>query len=222
MTNVTTNKPTKSRQLYWDITFAGWILFLLFRIPITNIIGNEGNGYYVISFEIYTFISVFFGYCLHQATRDVMKTGLKKYNHRTKGALFTLLVFFSVIVSALGAIILFFVSKYMLNFLHFELSGISLRVFCFLLILVSVSGVLRGYFEGYGTKVPTAFSRIMEAFVAGSGGIFFSSILSKHGAKVGALLYNKQYTPAFSSAGLALGSLCGGFLSLFFLFFQLF
>ena len=44
MTNVTTNKSTKSRQLYWDITFAGWILFLLFRIPITNIIGNEGNG----------------------------------------------------------------------------------------------------------------------------------------------------------------------------------
>ena len=55
MTNVTNKENNKRRQLSWDLSFTGLLILLLFRIPLTNIIGNEGNGYYFISFEIFTF-----------------------------------------------------------------------------------------------------------------------------------------------------------------------
>ena len=200
MTNVTTNKSAKSKQIHWDISFVGWILFLIFRIPITKIVGNEGNGYYAISFEIYTLLSAFFGYSLHQTTKEMIKSGFKKYNHRTRASLFTLLVLFSIVISGLGAIALYFVSKYLLFILHYELSGITLRMFCFLLVIASVSGVFRGYFEGCGTKIPTAFSGIIEALVAGSGGIIFASILCKYGTKVGDLCRKKGQNRALEQS----------------------
>ena len=54
-----------------------------------------------------------------------------------------------------------------------------------------------------GTKVPTSFSKIIEGFIAGTGALIFTSVLSKYGTKVGALLYNPQYKPAYGATGVA-------------------
>ena len=39
MTNVTNKENNKRRQLSWDLSFTGLLILLLFRIPLTNIIG---------------------------------------------------------------------------------------------------------------------------------------------------------------------------------------
>ena len=49
MTKVTKNENNKRKQISWDLSYTGLLIFLLFRIPLTNIIGNEGNGYYFVS-----------------------------------------------------------------------------------------------------------------------------------------------------------------------------
>ena len=66
MTNVTKKDNLNKKQISWDLSFTGLLIFLLFRIPLTNIIGNEGNGYYFVSFEIFTLFYLIFGFCFHQ------------------------------------------------------------------------------------------------------------------------------------------------------------
>ena len=218
MTKVTKNENNKRKQISWDLSYTGLLIFLLFRIPLTNIIGNEGNGYYFVSYEIFTIFYIVFGFSFHQISYELIRKNTKRFSADTKGRLFSLLLLFATISSLMGALIILCTSKVMLAFLHVELSIISLRLLAAWLVISTICGIFRGYFEGSGTRIPTAFSRIIEAIVAGSGSIIFASLLCKHGAKVGALLFNQQYNPAFGASGIIVGLIFGSLFSFIFLF----
>lgn len=218
MTKVTKNENNKRKQISWDLSYTGLLIFLLFRIPLTNIIGNEGNGYYFVSFEIFTIFYIIFGFGFHQTAYELVRKNIKKFSSDARGRLFSLLLLFAVVSSLIGALIILCTSKWILAFLHVELSIISLRLLTVWLVISTVCGIFRGYFEGCGTRIPTAFSRIIEAIVAGSGSLVFASLLCKYGAKVGELLFNQQYNPAFGASGIIAGLLCGSLFSVLFLF----
>ena len=63
--NIQKDKQNR-KHISFDLSFTGLLIYLLFRIPISNIIGSEGNGYYFISFEIFTLFYIIFGFCFHQ------------------------------------------------------------------------------------------------------------------------------------------------------------
>lgn len=218
MTNVTNRENNKRRQLSWDLSYTGLLILLFFRIPLTNIIGNEGNGYYFISFEIFTFFYLIFGFCFHQITYELIRKNIKKYTINTRTTLFILLNIIGLVTSILGAGILFISSKWILGYLHMELSIISLRLLCVWLIISSLGGIYRGYFEACGSNIPTAFSKIIEAIVAGTGSLIFATSLSNYGSKVSNLLFNQQYKPAFGATGIICGLICGSLFSFVFLF----
>lgn len=206
-----------NRRLYLDLNYAGILIFLLFRIPITNIIGNEGNGYFSVTWELYTIFGLFFGHSIYYVTREMIRKRNKKTQYHNSTRVLSVSFIISLLLSGIGFLIIYLGCSKLSGMLSMELSRISFRLLGGLLILNTVSGVLRGYFEGCGTKVPTCFSKIIEAFISGTGAVIFASILYKYGGKVGALLFNAQYQPAFGSAGIAAGCICGSIFSLFFL-----
>ena len=216
MSNVNKQK-NKRKTLFLDLSFTGTLIFLIFRIPITNIIGNEGNGYFAISWELYTALGLLFGLGLSNVTTEMVRKRFRKkqYQNGTNVLIASLLI--GLALSAFGAVIFYFISNLLLNLLHMKLSGIGFRLIAILLVFNTISGVLRGYFEGAGTKVPTSFSKIVEAIVAGTGALIFASTLGKYGTKVGALLFNAQYKPAFGAAGIVAGCILGSIFSLLFL-----
>ena len=216
MSNVNKQR-NKRKTLFLDLSFLGTIIFLIFRIPVTNIIGNEGNGYFAVSWELYTALGLLFGLGLSNVTTEMIRKRFRKkqYQNGTNVLIASLLM--GLALSAFGAIIFYFISNLLLNLLHMKLSGIGFRLIAILLVFNTISGVLRGYFEGAGTKVPTSFSKIVEAIVAGTSALIFASTLSKYGTKVGALLFNTQYEPAFGATGIVAGCILGSIFSLLFL-----
>ena len=208
----------KRRALYLDLSFLGALIFFLFRIPLTNIIGNEGNGYFAVSWELYTIFGLFFGHCFSNVVCEMVRKRVRKNQYHNSTSILTVSLISGLLFSVLGAFIIYIVSDIILGLISMKLSGISLRLLGILLIFSSLSGVFRGYFEGTGTNVPTSFSKIIEAFVAGTGALIFSVVLNKYGTKVGALLFNSQYEPAFGATGIAAGCICGTCFSLLFLF----
>ncbi|MBR4980984.1 MAG: oligosaccharide flippase family protein [Lachnospiraceae bacterium] len=206
-----------NRGLYFDLSYTGILIFFLFRIPLTNIIGNEGNGYFSVAWEIYTLFGLLFGHGIYNITKNMVRLRIRKNQYHNSTRVLSTSLIISFLLSVLGGVVIYFYSNILLNALSMKLSGISLRLLGILLIFSSVSGVFRGYFEGCGTKIPTSFSKIVEAFVAGTGAIIFASILYKYGAKVGALLFNMQYEPAFGSMGIAAGCICGSIFAFIFL-----
>lgn len=80
-------------------------------------------------------------------------------------------------------------------------------------------GVFRGYFQGLGTMMPTAVSQILEQIFVLIGSIAGASVLYHYGDKVGALLHNKDYAPAYGAAGASIGPVIGAVIGLLFLVF---
>ena len=212
-------KETKKsgRTLYLDLSFLGALVYFLFRIPITNIIGNEGNGYFAFSWELYTVLGLLFGHCLMYAVSDMVRKRVRRNQYQNSRRVLTKALLLGVVLSALGCAVCYFGSDILLGVISMKLSGISLRMLGIMLVFSTLSGVFCGYFEGSGTKIPTSFSKIIEGFIAGTGALVFTSGLSEYGTKVGELLYNKQYKPAFGAAGIVAGCICGSIFALLFL-----
>ena len=218
MTNTKTQETKRNRKsLYMDISFLGPLIFFLFRIPITNIIGNEGNGYFAFSWELYTVLGLFFGHCFSSTINEMVRKRVRKNQYHNSSSVLTTSLIVGILASLLGCVIFYFTSDVLLGFLSMKLSGISFRLLGILLILSSLTGIFCGYFEGIGTNVPTTFSKIVKGFVSGTGALIFTSVLTKYGSKVGALLYNVQYKPAFGATGIVAGCICGTIFSLIFL-----
>ena len=64
-----------------------------------------------------------------------------------------------------------------------ELSAYALRVLAPGLLIVAVMGVLRGFFQGMGTMMPTAISQILEQIVNAVVSIIGASYLLEMGEK---------------------------------------
>ena len=81
-------------------------------------------------------------------------------------------------------------------------------------LIASLAGALRGYFQGMGSMVPTAFSRFAEEL---AGFLLMFSLVSGlggYGKKVGALLFQPDYEQAFGAGGAALAFGAGSLISL--------
>ena len=128
MTNVKKEINKKKKQVSWDLGYTGLLLFLLFRIPLTNIIGSEGNGYYFVSFEIFTIFYLIFGYGFHKITYELIRKNKKRYSINSNRIIFTIIMIWAVLSSVLGSALIILGSKWLLTFLDMELSAISLRL----------------------------------------------------------------------------------------------
>ena len=210
-------QENKRKSLYFDLSFIGSIIFLLFRIPLTTIIGNEGNGYFSITWELFTLFGLVFGFGLSNVISEMIRTRFRKNQYQNATNILTATLLTGVALSLAGAAIVYFVSNHIMNIFSMKLSGISFRLSAVLLIFYTISGVFRGYFEGTGTNIPTCFSKIVEALVAGTGALIFTVMLKDYGTIVGNLLFNNQYKPAFGAVGIIAGCICGSIFSLLFL-----
>ena len=107
----------KRKKLYYDFTFIGTLIFLLFRIPLTNIIGTEGNGYFSVSWELYTLFGLIFGTVLSNVTGEMVRRRFRKNHYQNAANVLTTALFIGFILSLLGAAAIYFSSNVLLKFL---------------------------------------------------------------------------------------------------------
>ena len=97
------------------------------------------------------------------------------------------------------------------------LSAYALRVLAPGLLIVAIMGVVRGYFQGLGTTVPTAISQILEQIVNAVVSIIGASYLLKMGKEIGKTQGNESIQFAYGAAGGTLGTISGAVVGLLFL-----
>lgn len=90
--------------------------------------------------------------------------------------------------------------------------ALALRVLAPTIFIVCVLGVLRGYFQGLGTMIPTAMSQITEQIINAIVSIVAAAFLFSVGDKVGK-------GAAYSAAGGTTGTLVGAAFALLFMIF---
>ena len=190
------------------------------RFPMEHIIGDKGNGFYGVAYEVYAMMLIISCYSLPLAVSKVVSSKMSKKQYKSAERAFRCAMIFAVVAGGLT----FCVCEVFGDFLAADvmdepMSAMALKVLGPALLIVSVMGVLRGYFQGLGTMVPTAVSQILEQIFVLIGSIAGAYVLFGYGDKVGALLHNEDFAPAYGAAGASLGPVIGSAIGLIFLLF---
>ena len=196
------------------------IIGLLYRLPMTDIIGDTGNNYYSCAFEIYNIMLIISSYSLPLAVSKLVSARMAK-GQRTgayqilKGALV-----FAAGAGIVVALIVYFGAEFFTTMLQTPLSIWALRILAPVLIVVAVLGVLRGFFQGLGNMMPSAISQVIEQIVNAIVSIWAAYVLFQYGSKAGQLLGDPdKYGAAFGAAGGTLGTNLGAVSALLFMLF---
>lgn len=134
------------------------IIGLLYKSPLTGIIGDEGNGYYGTAYTIYTIILLVSSYSIPSAIAKVLAQRLALKEYRNAQRIFKCALVYVMVVGGVASLVLFIWAP-------FFVMGNSvpvLRVFAPTIFVYGLLGVLRGYFQAHKTMLQTSFSQILE------------------------------------------------------------
>ena len=187
---------------------------IVYRIPVANIIGDEGNGIYGAAYEIYNLALILSSYSLPLAVSKLLSAQLANKNYRTGKKIFAASVIFSCISGGIMALLIFFGAGFIEKHFYSNFTGISipLRVLAITIFVVALLGTLRGFFQARKTMIPTAISQVLEQIVNAAGSIFFAwSFIRGHA--------ESEVVAGWGAAGSTMGTLLGAATGLFFLVF---
>lgn len=196
------------------------IIGLVYRLPMTNIIGDTGNNYYSCAFEIYNIMLIISSYSLPLAVSKLVSAKVAKGERRQAYQIFKGALLFACIAGFTVALIVFIGAEFFTSLLQTPLSIFALKVLAPALIVVAVMGVLRGFFQGMGTMMPSAVSQIIEQIVNAIISVWAAYVLFQYGKNVGEVLGDPEgYAAAYGAAGGTLGTNLGAVAALLFLIF---
>jgi stage V sporulation protein B len=189
------------------------IIGLIYRIPMTRIIGDDGMGAYSYSFEIYNITLILSSYSLPLAVSKLVATrGINK-EYKNSYRIFLCAMAFAISVGLIATLILFFGADFFSAIISNDPDvALPLRVLAPTLLVFSVMGVFRGFYQGKNTMIPTAVSQLLEQIVNAVVSVLAAYFLMKN--------YEGEINQAaYGAAGGTLGTFTGAFVGLIFLLF---
>lgn len=198
------------------------LIGVLYRIPLNNILGPQGVGIYGIAFDVYSILLIISSYSLPLAVSKLVSARVIVGQMKNSFKIFLGALFFSSIIGVIVSVFTYFFSNILANVWQSPESAIALKVLAPTLLIMSVVGVFRGYFQGLGTMLPTAISQILEQISNAIISIVAAKVLFDLGKHVKNASENYQYPYAYGAAGGTLGTSIGALTALLFLLYIFF
>ena len=179
------------------------IIGVLYRSPVTSIIGDEGNGYYSIAVNIYTMILLISSYSIPMAVSKVVSGKLALKQYRDAHKVFRCALLYVLIVGTIGMCVTFFGAQYLIPENQSNAVPV-LRILAPAIFVSGFLGVFRGYFQAHGSMVPTSASQIIEqimnAIISIGAAVLFIRLFAGN---------DEQKVPVFGAMGSAAGIVAG-------------
>lgn len=199
-------------------------LGMIYKIPLTNILGGTGMGYYSSAYTVFMPLYAIAASGIPSAMSMIVAESyaFERYKNirRIKHVSLIGFTFISLIASLLMIVLSYPISKY--------ISGDGKAYLCVIaiapsILVGSIMSVYRGYYEGLRNMLPTAVSEIIESIlrvVFGLGGAYLAIYLAnnsfaKNGTVFGQAVESSEdilsaatpYISAFSLFGVTLSTL---------------
>ena len=189
------------------------LIGLAYRVPLLRIIGAEGMGYYSTAYNLYAIILLLSSYSLPLAVSKMVSARIAKNEYRNAGKILRAALIYATIVGGIGFGIIFFGADYFASSLYqMPPAKYALKSLAPTIWIMAYLGVLRGYFQGHSTMVPTALSQIFEQIVNAAvsvGAAYYLCEMAVRGAK------GDEVRAAFGAAGGTIGTGAGTVIALF-------
>ena len=197
------------------------IIGLIYRLPMTDIIGDVGNNYYGCAFDIYNVMLIISSYSLPLAVSKLVSARMARHERKMAYQIFKGALLFATVSGIIAALIVYFGAEFFTGTLLKTPNSIfALRILAPALVVVAILGVIRGFFQGLGTMMPSAISQIIEQIVNAIISVWAAYVLFGYGSRIGAVLGDKEhYAAAYGAAGGTLGTNLGSVFALAFMIF---
>ena len=172
----------------------------LYRMPLTELIGDEGNGIYSAGYYIYTFLLILSSAGLPAAISRLVSTRIAKGEYSNAHRVFKVSMAVAGTLGAIGMIVLFFFAEPIAKFVDNPESVYCIQTLAPTLLVVGIMSVYRGYLQGMNIMYPTAMSQIVEQLFNAVFSVFLAWVLVKDSIALGA---------AGGTAGTGIGAFAG-------------
>ena len=189
------------------------LIGLAYRVPLLRIIGSKGMGYYSTAYNLYAIILLLSSYSLPLAVSKMVSSRIAKNEYRNANKILRAALIYATIVGGLGFVIVFFGANFFAsNLYQMPLAKYALQSLAPTIWIMAYLGVLRGYFQGHSTMVPTALSQIFEQIVNAAvsvGAAYYLCEMALKQAK------GEDVKAAYGAAGGTIGTGAGTVIALF-------
>ncbi len=187
------------------------LIGLLYKIPMTRILGDEGIGYYNTAYEIYNIGLILSSYSLPLAVSKLIAAKEQERRHGDAKRVFNCGIAVGVFAGGLMSVLLIIgADKIAVGIFNSPGSALPLKVMAPTIFVFAVMGVFRGFFQGHGNMVPTSISQIIEQLVHAAVSIWASYDFMRR--------FSESENPAsYGAAGGTLGTLVGALFAFLFL-----
>lgn len=191
------------------------IIGMLYRMPLNDIIGKQGNGYYTSAYNVYNILLILSSYSMPVAISKMISSRLARGEYKNCIRILRSGLIYATIAGGIAAAALWFGADWFAALIKTPYSSYALKTLAPTIWIMAYLGVLRGYFQGTGTMVPTAVSQILEQIVNAVVSVVAAGLLFQVGMANG----EKSYACALGAAGGTIGTGAGALTALIFFIF---
>jgi len=174
------------------------IVGAIYKIPLFNILDDEGVGYFQVIYNIYAMVLAIstagVPVALSRLISSAASKGDKALVKRYFSVAMPVFVFIGVAVMAL----MFIFANNIATMMGGSLAATGVRVLAPAVYFVCVIAIYRGYAQGHENMMPTAMSQVIEVVSKAAIGIGVAFFLARMG-------YESQYVSAGGVAGVTIG-----------------
>ncbi len=188
--------------------FARFIGFL-YRVPLTDILGDRGNAIYSSGYYIYTLFLIISSAGLPAAISKMVSERIARNKYREAHSIFRISMLFAVVTGFIAMLILYFFAIPLENFGGVSGSRYAIMSLAPTVFIVSIMSVYRGYFQGMKSTMPTAISQVSEQILNAVFSIAMCYLLFKAAFTANLVGGNIAGAAAGGTIGTGVGALFG-------------
>ena len=158
------------------------VIGMFYKIPLTNIIGEQGTADFTNAYNIYTVLLTISTAGLPVAVSKLVSEAKAVGRRNQVRKIFRLSLTVFLALGAVSFLIMFFQAEMLANMMNDDKAAIGIRALAPAVICVGCLSAFRGYAQGHGDMAPTAVSQIIEALCKLVVGLGLAYWLIKSGA----------------------------------------
>lgn len=135
------------------------LIGMIYRVPLTRIIGDRGNSLYDSAYSVYSIILIISSYSLPVAVSKMVAAKNSRKEYINADRIFRCSLIYAVIVGLAASVFCYVAAPVLVKA---EGAVPVLQVLSPVIFFSAVLGTFRGLFQGQGTMIPTSISQIFE------------------------------------------------------------
>ena len=161
-------------------TFVVKFINIFFSIPLANFLGGEGMGHFYTAYDIFIFFSVLATSGTPVAISRMVSMAYAQGRKREADKIFRVSFLLFSVIGMAGCLVMFvFARQFSILMTQGDRSMYAIAALAPMVLFMSLSSCLRGYFQGRSNMTPTAVSQVLESVVKLFVGIALALYLLK-------------------------------------------